>query len=111
MERVSQPLRRERIADAIDCQHDMQLLKVDMAATIRATRELIWAQVSSPPQKLRSITQSQQQRAFGSFLPPSGSVPASTMDRNSPGGPIPSIKPRAIKTRVAVPVRGIAIAV
>jgi hypothetical protein len=41
MERVLRALRRERIADANDCQRDMRLLKVDMAATIKATRELI----------------------------------------------------------------------
>jgi hypothetical protein len=41
MERVSQPLRRERVADANDCQHEMQLLKLDMAATIEATRRAI----------------------------------------------------------------------
>ena len=41
MERVSRPLRRERVADAIDCQHEMQLLKLDMSATINATRRAI----------------------------------------------------------------------
>ena len=41
MERVSQPLRHERVADAHDCQREMHLQKIDMAATIRATREAI----------------------------------------------------------------------
>ena len=41
MERVSQPLRRERMADALDCQREMQIAKLDMAATIKATRQAI----------------------------------------------------------------------
>ncbi|MBV8746217.1 MAG: hypothetical protein JO134_14365 [Xanthobacteraceae bacterium] len=41
MERLSQPLRRERVADAIDCQREMQLLRLDTAATIKATRQTI----------------------------------------------------------------------
>jgi hypothetical protein len=41
MERVSQPLRRERVAEALDCQRGMQLAKLDMAATIKATRRAI----------------------------------------------------------------------
>jgi hypothetical protein len=41
MERVSQPLRRERVADAIDCQREMHLQQIDMDATIRLTRKAI----------------------------------------------------------------------
>jgi hypothetical protein len=41
MERVSQPLRRERVADAIDCQREMRLQQIDIDATIGLTRKAI----------------------------------------------------------------------
>ena len=41
MERVSQELHRERVADATDCQREMRCIKVDADATIAATRQTI----------------------------------------------------------------------
>jgi hypothetical protein len=41
MERVSQPLRRERVAGAFDCQTQMNQMQQDMAASVRATRNTI----------------------------------------------------------------------
>ena len=41
MERVAQPLRRERVADAIDCQTEMMCLKIDIGATVNASHRAI----------------------------------------------------------------------
>jgi hypothetical protein len=41
MARVTQPLRRERVADAIDCQAEMLRLKIDIGTTVNASHRAI----------------------------------------------------------------------
>jgi hypothetical protein len=43
MGRVAQPLRRERVVDAIDCQTEMIRLKLDIGATMNASHRTITA--------------------------------------------------------------------